>query len=306
MSTNQQIATRDDSTSLAATPTPNRLMEQGIAKLRAHAELKAMAYEYADFITKTGACPDIYRGKPMDATAAIIRGTALGFDPDGALEAFFVIHGKVGMYARAMIAVAENVGCRVWEAEASDNSVTWQGTRPVDDKVETVTWTIQRAEKAGYVKSNAKYKTNPAEMLRAKCQTELARILAPGALMGMVSEVEKDEVRPIHATAERVAPSRGVTGLRDKLGVTPQQETQQETPSASQPVGEGNAVAAASTSELNDMIALLGDAGHEGKDAVLSHVSTVLGRDVSATKELSSDDVTAVLDHLATQTGGDQ
>lgn len=302
MTTNQQIATRDDSTSIAATPPANRLMEQGIAKLRAHAELKAMAFEYADFITKTGACPDIYRGKPFDAAAAIIRGTALGFDPDGALEAFFVIHGKVGMYARAMIAVAQNVGCQVWESEASDVAVTWQGTRPGSDKVESVTWTIERAEKAGYVKSNAKYRSNPAEMLRAKCQAELARIIAPGALMGMVSEVEKDEVRPIQATAERVGPARGVSGLRDKLGVTPQQETQQAAPS----VGEGPAIVAASSSELKDMIALLGDAGHEGKDKVLSHVSTVLGREVSATKELSSDDVATVLDHLATQNGGDQ
>lgn len=296
--TTNQIATRDESTSLAAAPAPNRLIEQGVAKLRAHAELKAMAYEYADFITKTGACPDIYRGKPMDATAAIIRGTALGFDPDGALEAFFVIHGKVGMYARAMIAVAENVGCRVWESEASDTSVTWQGTRPSDDKVETVTWTIQRAEKAGYVKSNAKYKTNPAEMLRAKCQTELSRILAPGALMGMVSEVEKDEVRPIQATAERVAsPSRGVAGLRSKLGVAP--EEPQEQPSAGEFVS-------APTGEINDMIALLGDAGHEGKDAVLAHVSSVLGREIAATRELSSDDVAVVVDQVAAQRGGDQ
>ena len=303
MSTNQQIATRDDSTSLAATPAPNRLMEQGIAKLRAHAELKVMAFEYADFITKTGACPDIYRGKPLDAAAAIIRGTALGFDPDGALEAFFVIHGKVGMYARAMIAVAENVGCRVWEAEASDASVTWQGTRPGDDKVETVTWTIARAEQAGYVKSNAKYRTNAAEMLRAKCQAELARILAPGALMGMVSEVERDEVRPIKATAERVAaPTRGVSGLRDKLGVTP---TEQPAPTAVG-VGEQPGPQPASSSELKDMIALLGDAGHEGKDAVLAHVSAVLGREVSATKELSSDEVATVLGQLTAQMGGEQ
>lgn len=302
MSTNQQIATRDETTSLAATPAPNRLMEQGIAKLRAHAELKVMAFEYADFITKTGACPDIYRGKPLDAAAAIIRGTALGFDPDGALEAFFVIHGKVGMYARAMIAVAENVGCRVWEAEASDKSVTWQGTRPGDDKVETVTWTIARAEQAGYVKSNAKYRTNPAEMLRAKCQSELARILAPGALMGMVSEVEKDEVRPIRATAERVAaPARGVSGLRDKLGVTPTEQAAPPAPPAAV-VGEQPAT----SSELKDMIALLGDAGHEGKDAVLEHVSTVLGREVTATRELSSDDVATVLEQLTTQMGGDQ
>ena len=188
------------------------LMQKGVEKLRQHAELKAMAFEYADFITQTGACPNIYRGKPMDAAAAIIRGTALGFDPDGALEAFFVIQGKTGMYARAMIAVAENVGCRVWEEEATDESVTWAGTRPGDSKVERVTWDTARVKKAGYDK-NAKYATNPLEMKRAKCQTELARILAPGALMGLVSEAEPDAVQPMQATATRTdEPARGGRG----------------------------------------------------------------------------------------------
>lgn len=184
------------------------LMQKGVEKLRQHAELKQMAYDYAEFITKTGACPAIYKNKPMDAAAAIIRGTALGFDPDGALEAFFVIQGKTGMYARAMIAVAENVGCRVWEEEATDDSVTWCGIRPGDDKVERVTWTMELAERAGYTR-NAKYKTNPREMLRAKCQAELARIVAPGALMGLVSEAEPDAHKPVRAEATRVDAQQG-------------------------------------------------------------------------------------------------
>ncbi|ALA68436.1 hypothetical protein CLAC_03325 [Corynebacterium lactis RW2-5] len=184
------------------------LMQKGVEKLRQHAGLKQMAYDYAEFITKTGACPAIYKNKPMDAAAAIIRGTALGFDPDGALEAFFVIQGKTGMYARAMIAVAENVGCRVWEEEATDDSVTWCGIRPGDDKVERVTWTMELAERAGYTR-NAKYKTNPREMLRAKCQAELARIVAPGALMGLVSEAEPDAHKPVRAEATRVDAQQG-------------------------------------------------------------------------------------------------
>ena len=203
---------------------PKTLMQKGVEKLRQHAELKQMAFDYADFITQTGACPTIYKGKPLDAAAAIIRGTALGFDPDGALEAFFVIQGKTGMYARAMIAVAENVGCRVWEEEATDESVTWCGTRPGDDKVERVTWTMTLAETAGYTK-NQKYKTNPREMLRAKCQAELARIIAPGALMGLVSEAEPDALTPVKADSERMD-RRG--GARAALSAAAQQTAQPE------------------------------------------------------------------------------
>ena len=205
---------------------PKTLMQKGVEKLRQHAELKQMAFDYADFITKTGACPTIYKGKPLDAAAAIIRGTALGFDPDGALEAFFVIQGKTGMYARAMIAVAENVGCRVWEEEATDDSVTWCGTRPGDDKVERVTWDTARVKLAGYDK-NAKYKSNPLEMKRAKCQSELARILAPGALMGLVSEAEPDALAPVRATATRTD-RKQAGGARAALSAAAQQTAQPE------------------------------------------------------------------------------
>ena len=182
----------------AAPDASQTLMEKGVAKLRQHAELKAMAFDYADFITKTGACPSIYKGKPMDAAAAIIRGTALGFDPDGALEAFFVINGKTGMYARAMVAVAENAGCELWEVEASDNSVTWAGRKPGGHE-QQVTWTMDRAKKAGYT-SNKRYGTNPQEMLRSKCQAELARMIAAGPLMGLYSETEEAAFEPVSYT----------------------------------------------------------------------------------------------------------
>ena len=49
---------------------PKTLMQKGVEKLRQHAELKQMAFDYADFITQTGACPTIYKGKPLDAVKA--------------------------------------------------------------------------------------------------------------------------------------------------------------------------------------------------------------------------------------------
>lgn len=210
------IPNQNDNTPASAEPT---LMAKGVEKLRQHAELKAMAIDYADFITKTGACPEIYKNKPEDAAAAIIRGAALGFDPDGALEAFFVIKGKTGMYARAMQAVAENAGCSMWEVEASDEAVTWAGTKPGNPHVHTVTWTIQRAKTAGYAGSNSRYKTNATEMLRSKCQGELARILAPGALMGLYTEQEPTAFTPVpvKATAERVTEQRGMDQVRAAL-----------------------------------------------------------------------------------------
>ena len=58
----------------AMRPALDRLHSDGMAKLREHAEMQTMAMQYGEFITKTGACPEIYRGKPLDAAAAILRG----------------------------------------------------------------------------------------------------------------------------------------------------------------------------------------------------------------------------------------
>lgn len=219
MNTQNLPDTTADAPIAPADTQPMTLMQKGVEKLRQHAELKEMALGYADFITKTGACPADFRGKPNDAAAAIIRGAALGFDPDAALEAWYVVHGKTEMYARAAIAVAESIGCRVWEQEATAESVTWCGTRPGDDKVESVTWDMPRVKLAGYDK-NPKYKSNPIEMLRSKCQKELARIIAPRALMGIPMQGDHEEAQATQATAERLdrnLTTKGMSKLESAL-----------------------------------------------------------------------------------------
>lgn len=274
----------------AMRPTLDRLHSDGMAKLREHAEMQTMAMQYGEFITQTGACPEIYRGKPLDAAAAILRGVQLGFTPDGALEAFFVIKGKVGMYARAMIAVAENIGCTVWEDEATDESVTWSGTRPGDDKVESVTWTIERAKKAGYT-SNQKYSSNPQEMLRSKCQAELTRIIAPGALMGMVSEVE-NSAQPIKATSEQVRPPRrGVAGL--KAALTPA------------PTPEQSVIEYATRDQQVRIAELLDAEGAKTKPEKLGYLQKQFGADIKSAADIVASDAAALIAFLEQPEGPD-
>ena len=62
-------------------------------------------------------------------------------------------------------------------------------------------------------------------MLFRSCQSELARILAPGALMGLVSEAEPDALAPVRATATRTD-RRG--GARAALSAAAQQTAQPE------------------------------------------------------------------------------
>ncbi|RRQ26282.1 hypothetical protein DK926_18720 [Rhodococcus sp. Eu-32] len=254
----------------------------GLSKLHEHTRAKAEAFEYAEFVTSTGMCPDIFRGKPKDATVAILRGAMLGFDPDASLEALFVIHGKVGMYARAKYAVAMSRGATMYEVEASDASVTWAGTKPGDDQVQSVTWTIERAQKAKYT-SNQKYQTNPQQMLRAKCQSELADLLTPGALLGLIDEVDRDVRPPVKVKSERIR--TGTSGLGDALGINTD-----DVPDVS-----GHASVEMAT---KDQLATI-HASFQSKEEGLAYLTDVVGREIASTQDLTRDEAAKVVDELA-------
>lgn len=282
--TNNEIATIvDDSESKALELTRSA----GFSKLHEHAKAKAEALEYAEFVTSTGMCPDIFRGKPKDATVAILRGAMLGFDPDSSLEAIFVIHGKPGMYAKVKYAVALSRGADMYEVEASDTSVTWAGTKPGDDHVQSVTWTIERATKAKYL-TNAKYATNPLQMLRAKCQSELADLLIPGALLGLVDEIDRETNPPIKVKSERIR--TGTAGLGDALGIKDDGVPD---------VSDHATVEMISTAQLKKLHATFTDVGLTDREQGLAYLSDVLGHEVKSSKDLTKDEATKVLGELA-------
>jgi hypothetical protein len=186
------------------------LAQQSIAvrdSLVAWAESAKNANLLATSITKSSFVPQAFVGKPFDATVAIMKGAALGLDPIASLEALYVVHGKPALYARSMVAILLAAGHEIWTEEQTPESVTVCGRRRDSEHVERSTWTLQRAQLAGYT-SNAKYKSNPEEMLYAKASAEVARRIAPDALMGLsynVEELELDATEPVKIARKRKA-----------------------------------------------------------------------------------------------------
>lgn len=153
----------------------------------------AGAAKLGEALAMTAFVPAAFRGKPDDAAAAIMYGAALGLDPMTSLRAVYVVSGTPGLYARQMVAVVISRGHKVWTVESTDQSVTVSGQRRGSDVVETVTWTYERARKAGYT-SNKKYDTDPQAMLWARAAGEVARRIAPDALAGLDYSVEELQV----------------------------------------------------------------------------------------------------------------
>lgn len=167
-----------------------------IAHLADWAEEARAAFQLAAVLCKTSFVPQHFKGKPEEATAAILTGHEMGMSPMAALRAIYVISGTPGMYAAAMRAVALSRGHKVWvEPGASPERVVVRGQRAGEDRVQESMWTIERAKTAGLL-NNAQYTKNPQNMLTARATAEVCRLVAADALHGLLSVEELADVEP--------------------------------------------------------------------------------------------------------------
>ena len=197
--------------------------DDGLDLLVKQAQAMDAAYKIGSALANTAMVPATFRGKPDDATAAILYGAELGLKPTQALQQVFVVHGQPAIYARTMVGLLKAKGYTFETVETTDSAVTVRGTSPRGE-VEESTWTIERAKQAGYT-SNKKYQTDPQAMLYAKAASEVCRKLAPDVLLGIRYTAEDLELepRPVRVTARRTdRPQSGVEGVRAALA--PKQE----------------------------------------------------------------------------------
>lgn len=166
-------------------------------------ELQA-AYQFGEALASTQFVPAEFRGKPGDVAAAVLAGRSVGMDPITSLQNIFVVKGKPGMYARTMHAIVLNAGHEVVRTHADSTSVTVAARRKGETEWQEFTWTIERADDAGYVKTNGKYKTDPIAMLTAKALAEACRTIAPDVLTG-VAAISTEEL-DLEDMGERPAP----------------------------------------------------------------------------------------------------
>jgi hypothetical protein len=187
-----EIAVRPDITTTLDQVDGNRT----IRHLADWADEARAAYSLAATLCKTSFAPAHFRGKPEEATAAILTGHEMGMSPMAALRAIYVIQGTPAMYANAMRAVVQSHGHSIWEAEVSPTRVVVRGHRKCEpDKVRESVWTIERAKQAELM-SNAHYRKNPQNMLTARATAEVARLVAADALHGVPYAVEELDETP--------------------------------------------------------------------------------------------------------------
>lgn len=191
-----------------------------------------------------------------DAAAVILAGKSVGLDPLQSVQNIFPVHGMPSMYARTMSALVITQGHEVRRLSAGDKSVTYAVRRKGDADWQEFTWTIERADKAGYL-SNAKYKSDPIAMLGAKALAEACRTVFPDILLGMAYSAEELELEDMGEVApaapvEAAKPARATITRSRPRPATAAQTPAAETAPAPAPVAAPAPAADQHTGEVID------------------------------------------------------
>lgn len=157
-------------------------------------QAKAVSEIAAD-ICSTSFAPAAYRGKPAEATAAILAGAELGFDPMASLRAFDNIQGVPAPKALTLRAVVQGKGHEVKIVESTSERAEVAGRRRGDTEWQLSVWDIERARKMDLLKKDQWVK-QPAAMLVARATAEVCRWIASDAIMGMPYAAEEIDDQP--------------------------------------------------------------------------------------------------------------
>lgn len=156
-----------------------------VVKLVDAAKEADAAYQLGQRLVVTSFCPVAFRGKPEEAAVAMMAGAEIGLSPLAALGAFDVISGRAAPRAVTLRAVALSRGHEIELVDSTDTRCRMRGRRRGAEQWQTVLWTIERATLAGFVAKNPNWKTQPAAMLVARATSEVARLIASDALLGL-------------------------------------------------------------------------------------------------------------------------
>ena len=275
--------------------------ERGTAMIMRAVEQMGHAHQLAQALASTAFVPQHFRGKADDVAAAIMYGAALGLDPMATLRSVYVVNGTPGVYARQMVAIAQAAGHDVWTEASTDDAVTVCGRRKGSEHVERVTWTPQRAQKAGYT-SNKKYLTDPQAMLWARAASDVVRRIASDALAGLDTSVE--ELQVIEAVDVTPSPSSSRQALRAAIGTgTPVQApppvaAQSPAADAAEPQtqAEPEAGAMVTAAQLKKIGAAMTANAITDRALALAFVSEVVGRTVASRNDLTKVEAGMVID----------
>lgn len=294
-----------------------RAQTRAVTRLVDWAQEADAAYTLAQKLTTTTFCPEQFRGKPADAAAAMLAGGELGLSPMSAMNAFDVIQGRAAPRAITLRALAQAQGHDIVLLESTATRCRMKAKRRGSAEWQTITWTIDRAKDLNLTgKSN--WKQQPQAMLMARATSEVARLVAADALLGVAGGYSAEEVAdgagPDVAYDEAPAPAPAKRTLRRAPAPAPapvEDEPAEEAEVAEVVEDEGPADEAepdddepgVTAAQLKNIGRLMTKAEITERAHALEYVSTVVGRKVGSRKELTVTEGSTLIEALMRDVG---
>lgn len=263
------------------------------------------AYTLANKLCSTAFVPAQFKGKPVEAAAAMIAGAEVGLSPMASLRAFDVIQGVAAPRALTLRAIAQSQGHDFVTDEATPQRVVMRGRRRGSSEWQSVTWTIQRATQLGLTGKD-QWKKQPQTMLIARATTELVRLVAADAVLGIGYSAEEvlDENAPTVAVVRDLGTKRTVSRRTKPEPDDPPLDDAPEVPGLdgdeARPDDDEPGVTAA---QLKNIGRLMTKAEITERAHALEYVATVVGRKVGSRKELTVTEASALIEALMRDVG---
>lgn len=277
-----------------------------VQRLGEWAQSADAAYIVAERLSQSAFVPQQFRGKPVELTAAILAGIEVGLSPMSAMRSFDIIQGVAAPRAITLRAVVQSHGHEMVLVESTATRCVMKGRRKGSSEWQTVQWTMDRARDLGLVgKDN--WKKQPAAMLVARATSELARLIASDAILGIGYSAE--EVADGGAYDEQVAEvtttPASTSGTRRMSRRSQTSDPGEEAP-APQNVGEPQEDSPGSESPLLSnrttfgklFYARMSERNFESDAARIEYVVETIGRFVESTKEITEGEARMVLARL--------
>lgn len=136
-------------------------------------------------------------GTPQAVLATVMVGRELGLPAMASLRGINNIEGKHALSAALMVALVLKSGLAEFFEPISfdDKQATFETKRKGARNPVTLKHTIEMAEQAGLLKPKSNWERIPTEMLMARAQARLARLVYPDLLAGLYTPDELTEIR---------------------------------------------------------------------------------------------------------------
>lgn len=256
------------------------------------------AFHVCERLVQSSFVPASFARKPMEATAAVLAGAEIGLSPMASLRAFDVIQGQAAPRAITLRAVVQSFGHEIELIESTATRCRMRGRRRDSQTWQAVTWTMDRARDLGLTgKDN--WKKQPQAMLIARATSELARLIAADAILGIgyTSEEIRDGLDTVNDAVAGPPPEDGAhppqpTGTK-RMG-----RRSTVAPAEPDPTPQPLAAGSITDAQMRKMQALFTEKGFRDSDDRHAYVKDVVGIEVASSRDLTKEQASRVIDSL--------